>query len=310
MRPVKELFTIKRIPQSDGDSNERKSPSFHDSSEQFHRFIHPPPSYYLHTDDYEDTRTLWNADVHLICTYAFLSDEENQVFQQNTQTYLLRQAKRYTFPNIVGATKVKIETHGMVSSWLWHFRRSDCGDRNEWSNHSNWAYTDQRPHGLLGFVEDIKDTDGDTVYVTGAYKADNERQILKKCGVIFDGKVRENTLDAGVYEYIEKYVRTSGNAPDGVYCYHFGIRTDPYDTQPNGAINTTQFKNVELEMTVMNPPLDPNATVTRICDDDGNVIGIKKMTWDLYLYSYELTVYEERYNILTIDGGNAAMLFS
>lgn len=310
LRPVKELFTIKQIPQKDGDSNERKSPSFNDSTEQFYRFIHPPPSYYLEPDDYADKRTQWNADVHLISTYAFLSEEENQVFIRNTQTYLLRQSKRYIFPHIVGVTKVQIESHGMVSSWLWHFRRSDSSERNEWSNYSNWAYTEQRPYGLESFVEDIEDTDGKPVYVTGSYKADNERSILKKCGILFDGKTRENVFDAGVYDYIEKYVRTSGNAHEGIYCYHFGIRTSPSDIQPNGAVNTTKFKKVEFEIDVMNPPLDPDATVTTICDDDGNIIGIKKTTWDMYLYSYEMTVYEERYNVLILEGGNASMLFS
>ena len=310
LRPIKELFTIKKIPQSDSETNERKSPSFNDSSEQFYRFIHPPPSYELNSSDYEDTRTIWNADIHLICTYAFLSEEENQVFRQNTQTYLLKQAKRYLFPNIVGATKLQLESHGMVASWLWHLRRSDCGDRNEWSNYSNWQYVDQRPYGLENFDQDVQDTDGKTLYMTGTYKADNEQTILKTCGMLFNGKTRENTFDAGVFEYVEKYVRTCGNAPNGVYCYNFGIRTDPYDTQPSGAINTTKFNKIELEINVMNPPIDPEATVTTICDDDGNIIGIKKTTWDIYLYSYEMTVYEERYNILTLEGGNASMMFS
>lgn len=310
LRPVKELFTIKRIPQSDGESNARKSPNFNEGPEQFYRFIHPPPSYYLTADDYEDRRTLWNADVHLISTYAFLSEEENQVFQRGTQTYLIRQVRRHLFPRIVGATKVQIDTHGLVASWLWHFRRSDCNDRNEWSNYSNWAYIDQRPHGLESFVESVTDTDGRPVYITGTYKADNERHIMKKCGILLDGKARENTMDAGIYEYIEKYVRTSGNAPNGVYCYHFGTQINPYDVQPTGAINTHHFKKIEFELSVMNPPLDPNAVVTTICDDDGNVIGIKKTSWDMYLYSYEMTIYEERYNMLTLEGGHASMLFS
>ena len=486
LRPIKEIFTILRIPQTDDETNERKSPNFNDPTEQFYRFIQAPPSYSLESSDYQDTRTNWNADIHLISTYAFLSEEENKVFQQNTQTYLLRQVKTYTFPNIVTATKLQLDTHGMVSSWMWNLRRDDCGDRNEWNNYSNWPYLDQRPYGLellsentdttylarlmdtsgsllqqlgqfdeaetlfrraldsrekelgpghtdtaetlnnlaevlrdngdldgaealfrrasviyeekLGVdhpntrnvaknlasllddverneeadeppatptttndpppthtttderSEDNDDTEGniDTsnnaaemgqaeslkvltelvanislashtppsplhnndIFVTGRYKADNEKQILLTAGFVFDGKMRETTLDSGVYEYAEKYARTSGNAPDGVYCYNCGIRTDPFDTQPTGAINTTHFKKVEFEITVMNPPLDPNATVTTICDDDGNIIGIKKMPWDIYLYSYDMTVYEERYNILTIEGGYASMLFS
>ena len=309
LRPVRDLYTIRRIPTRESNGTDRKSPDLNNTQEQFYRFIHPPPSYYLNAVDYKDKRNIWNADIHLISTFAFLSEDENKVFQENTQTYLFRQYKRYRIPHIVGPNKPSIESNGMVSTWTWHFQRSDRGDRNEWSNYSNWAYRDKLPHALEGFTEYVSDHDGNMVLVTGAYKANNEKTIMKKCGLLFDGKARENLFDVGIYEYIEKYGRTTGNAPDGVYCYNFGLKNDSQQVQPSGAINTSKFKNVEFELMVLNPPLNPDAVVTTICDDNGNVVGIKKTTWDMYMYSYEMTIYEESYNLLTIDSGNASLLF-
>ena len=44
---------------------------------------------------------------------------------------------------------------------------------------------------------------------------------------IFDGKYRENELDSGVYNYIEKYSKSKGNSPNGLYCYNFCLNTSP-----------------------------------------------------------------------------------
>ena len=40
------------------------------------------------------------------------------------------------------------------------------------------------------------------------------------------------------------------------------------------------------------------------------VIGINKPTWRIYDYNYDLTVMEERFNILTFTSGNAALLYA
>jgi hypothetical protein len=34
---------------------------------------------------------------------------------------------------------------GMVSSWMWYFQRSDINLRNEWSNYTNWPYSNTLP---------------------------------------------------------------------------------------------------------------------------------------------------------------------
>ena len=84
--------------------------------------------------------------------------------------------------------------------------------------------------------------------MTGVYNEENYKDILKSFGILLDGKYRENVMPAGIYELIEKYVRTPGNAGDGLYCYNFCLNTDPFDFQPNGAMNLSKFNNVELEL--------------------------------------------------------------
>ena len=36
-------------------------------------------------------------------------------------------------------------------------------------------------------------------------------------GILLDGQYRENLQPAGVFNCIEKYIRTAGNAPLGLY---------------------------------------------------------------------------------------------
>ena len=326
IRPVRELFVIRHIPHKNDSGSYYHKANFNESNEQFYRFIHPPPTPSIDADDYGDKRTNWNADVHLVSTYAFLTDEEVRVFAAKPQTYLIKQAYSYTFNNITGPQKVKLETMGMVSNWMWFFQRSDATMRNEWSNYTNWPY-DSLPYNLItpetnveaekvtvnGTTKDPSNHgDGDLtdLLITGSYQSENEKNIMKSWALLFDGKYRENVLDAGVLDYVEKYTRTSGNGPDGQYCYNFGLRTDPTNFQPTGAINLSKFKDIEFEIDVLRPRLDANAETLTICDADGNQLGVNKPIWSIYEYSYDLTVMEERYNVLSFTSGNAALMYA
>ena len=75
---------------------------------------------------------------------------------------------------------------------------------------------------------------------------DSRLGALKK-----DGKYRENVFEQGVYSYLERY-RTKGDPYEGLYCYNFGLHTNPAETQPSGAINLSKFKKVEFEFTTIN----------------------------------------------------------
>ncbi len=330
LRPVRELFVIRNIPTDEHNKfSYYKKANSNEPFEQFHRFIQPPPTAALENVDYANRKTNWNADIHLISTYAFLTDEEVRVFAAKPQSYLIKQAYSQTFHNITGPQKVKLETMGMVANWTWFFQRNDSTLRNEWSNYTNWPYS-SIPYGNVDprelsnvSVNEHYEINGNNIdpgihgdnvpsdlLITGSYQVQNEKNIMTSWALLFDGKYRETVLDAGVLNYIEKYTRTSGNGPDGQYFYNFGLRTDPTDFQPTGAINLSKFKDIEFEINVLPPLLNNEAETLTVCDSEGNLVGINKSIWDMYEYSYDLTVLEERYNVLSFTSGNASLMYA
>jgi len=212
---------------------------------------------------------------------------------------------------------------------MWYLQRNDVNLRNEWSNYSNWPYS-TIPSDLINasFVPvnvaepddylttlnlgiDPLDYRNTGINYTGDFAVQNQYEILNTMAILLDGEYRENLLPSGVYDYVEKYTRTGGFAKPGIYCYNFCLDTSPYNYQPTGAINLSRFRTVELEITTYVPPIDTvNSTFDFVCDVNGNPIGVRKSNWRLYDYNYNLTLFEERYNVLTFMNGNCGMLYS
>jgi hypothetical protein len=150
-----------------------------------------------------------------------------------------------------------------------------------------------------------------SLYVSGVYNQQNIQTILVSLGILLDGQYRENMLPVGVYNFVEKYIRTSGNAPPGLYCYNFCLNTDHMITQPSGAMNMSRFTNIQFELTTISPPLDPYAQVLTICDPNtGDIVAINKPTWRIYDYNFNLYLMEERVNSVIFIGGNAGLLYA
>jgi hypothetical protein len=73
----------------------------------------------------------------------------------------------------------------------------------------------------------------------------------------------------------------------------------------------SKFKTVEMEITTYSPEFNIlNSNFNIICDGDGNAIGVNKQNWQLFEYNYNLTIFEERYNILSFVGGNAGLMYA
>ena len=126
-------------------------------------------------------------------------------------------------------------------------------------------------------------------------------------GILIDGKYRENIFEKGVYSYLERF-RTKGTYVDGLYCYNFSLNTNPFDTQPSGAINMNKFKNVEFELTTIEPLYNKEFEVETFCGP-GGITSISDKG-EMYLYKYDLVVYEEKYNIIDFKNGMASLRFS
>ena len=339
-RPIQQLFKIRDV--LDNLNNyPYVAPNFNQSHMQFYRFLQTPPDVEISADSYDDKRTLWNADIHLLCTYGFLSDEERRVFFQREQKYLIKQVKEYNFKNVTGSSKIILDTTGLVPNIMFCLKRSDIFMRNEWSNRTNWPYsyipydiypapsTTQneptnitypifRKHANNSNLEHLHVAPGVNAngnltgwYITGDYQPENQKNILESAAILLDGSYRENLLPETVFNYMEKYTRTAGNAEDGLYCYMFSVNDSIYQLQPSGAANLTGVGKIEMEFNTITPPLDPYAQSLAICDpENGGFVGINKPTWRLYDYNYDLTIFEEIYNIIHFTSGNCGIMFA
>jgi len=326
-RPLFEWFRIRDV--KDYSNNfPYVAPNFNQYYMQMYRFLQTPPDEELGVNSYVDTRTNWNANINLNCTYCFLSNDESKLFAKNEQKYLFKQVYEKKFYNVTGANKVDLESLGMISSWMFYFQRSDANLRNEWSNYTNWPYNympmDVTPAPVEGNYPNPAPNQPSTLgpglnpdgtynglNVTGVYSPQNLKEILVAMGILLDGQYRENTLPSGVFNYVQKYTRTAGFAPSGLYCYNFALETSPFQQQPSGAMNMSRFTNVQLEFTTISPPFDPLAQVLTICDPNtGELVGINKPTWRIYDYNFDLYVMEERINMVVFIGGNAGLLYA
>lgn len=339
LRPINELFQVRDVLDVDtGYFYPYVKPDFNLDRFQMYRFLQGPlrqniiqgnetigsdgifpPGYgYPYSDAYASTINTWNADVHLISTYAFLSKEESKKFAAEDLVYLVKEVHTHKFDNIYGAKTVKLETTGMVANWMWYFQRNDVNMRNEWSNYTNWPYkhlpTDVRspPYALAMQPRDEKNIAYNTGFlISGNFVQENKKDIMESMGILLDGKYREKTLPSGVFDYIEKYTRTNGFAKEGIYCYQFCLDSNPRTYQPSGAINLGKFKNIELEFITHIPMVDIVTSNYQImCNTAGEPIGVNKSNWRLFEYTYNLVVFEERYNILSVIGGNCGMMYA
>ena len=303
-RPIRELFSILDVSDI-ANEYPRLAPNFNKTYMQFYRFLQSPPTTQIDDTDTEwsDRRVLWDTDIHLNCTSCFLSKEEAKLFALQEQKYLIKQVVETKLYNITGASKSDIKSLGMVSSMMFYFQRSDIKNRNEWSNYTNWPYANLIP-------SDITFNQSGGYYSTGIQSVQNVRNILVSSGLLLDGIYRENVQPVGVYNLIEKYVRTTGNAPDGLYCYHFCLNSNTHEIQPSGAINMNRFNQVELEFLTISPPPDSTIQTTVFCDATGAIVGTSKPTWRTYTYNFDCTIFEERINMITFVGGNCGLMFA
>lgn len=325
MRPIQDLFQVRDVfDYSYGFPYVR--PDFNENRFQMYRYLQTPPSGFIFPENYENKINTWNADIHLISTYCFLSKEETQKFAMEDQIYLIKDVYEHKFENVTGSKRIKLETNGMISNWMWFLQRNDVNLRNEWSNYTNWPYHNLPSNITLAPLEPISGTEETLQYgmgvhpisiqntgitITGNFHPENRKEILENMGVLLNGEYRENIMGRGIYDFIEKYTRTPGNAKEGLYCYNFCLNTSPFEYQPSGAINMSKFKTIELEINTYLPTIDPvNSNYDVICDEDGQLLGVRKSNWRLYEYNYNLTLYEERYNILSVIGGNCGMMYA
>ena len=316
LRPIQELFQVQDVFDCVHQAPYIQ-PDFNQDYLRMYRFLQSPPHDITSSANYANTACTWFADVHLLATYAFLSDDERKTFCAEPQTYLIKDVSEYSQLNVVGSKRLALDSNGMVANWTILLQRNDVNQRNEWSNYTNWAYSLSKPQNIqyppfeAPSPSPMFQPDGSSTgyFVTGQYSQYNQKGILQTMAVVLDGKYRENDFESGVFSYIEQLARTSGAGADAMYFYNFGLNTNSY--QPCGAINMNMFRTIELEVTTYMPPLSQSGVITELlCSPSGALLGVtNKPNWMLFEYGYNVIIMEERYNLLSFSGGQCALQF-
>ena len=157
-----------------------------------------------------------------------------------------------------------------------------------------------------------KDTKGIFPYITGPYRGSDETSLIA-WSLSLDGKLREERIEGLYLNTVEQLLRNNGGWKEGLYSYNFSLNGSPYDVNPNGAMNLIHYRHVDFEY--QNLPLleikDPSrVAIIPICDNSGNSYGYNKTDWQIYDYTYTLKIFEEHYNVLTIEDGLASLEFN
>lgn len=321
-KPIMDLYTINNVNEIPGPNglSYRIRPNKNILDHEIWRFLQAPYDVTANTGLYNKTVTDWKADIHLMGTYVFLGQDERRIMAADQHNLLITQLYTYEFLDVSGSQIVEIESKDMIKDYMWRFRRSDAYLRNEWSNYTNWPYNGIKPMQLslinntsflnparMFVTGNIGEKDANGV-ITNDYPM-NIRDIMVDLGISMDGVYREKILDAGVYEYIEKYSRTTGGAKRGLYCYNFCLDSNRKEYQPSGAMNVNKFKNIAFEFNTIETPFTPEGSnVEFICDLNGNAIGFRKTSAILNEYNFDLRIFEERYNVIIIQGGRLGLM--
>ena len=317
-RPTYELYTINNVNDIQNDTciSYRIQPNPNEINNQLWRFLQAPQDVAASPEFYNQTRNDWNSDVHLISTYIFLGQDERRMMAQQPHNILIKQVHTFDFLGQAGSKVLNLESRDLISGFMFRYRRSDAKFRNEWSNYSNWAYNNVVPQQIsdeLPLLQGNEIPNPNNFHITGSIGdyAYNQKHILSDFALIMGGVYRENLLDAGVYNYIEKYIRSVGGAKDGLYCYNFCLNSERKSYQPSGAMNVNKFGSIDIEFNTIEPPFNPEgAIVDFICDTSSNPIGFRKSTGSLNTYNYDLRIFEERYNVLVIKSGRIGLMMA
>lgn len=343
LRPIQELYMVKDITDLSFCFPYVK-PNNTSPYHQFSNFLSPPKS--LNIADF-NTKYTWNPNIHLIGHYYFLDKKERVKFAKQEHKFLINDIYTEKFFDLVGHRNIKLETRGLISSYMFRFRRNDAVERNEWSNYTNWAYK-HMPFNITEINNNMCD-----LFQTSRLQEElshinkresNRSNILKSMEIVLDGVERESTLDYGIYRFIEPYSRSEYSGKDYMYYYNYTNKCNSYQLQPYGGMNLDKFKDVELRIETILPPailnksIDNNVVNTRnprycVQLDSTSVADTKKQnlinmnpntlkisskrneelirkTKSIYEYGFDLEIFTERYNVMMVKSGIIGLLFA
>ncbi len=223
----------------------------------------------------------WPLQAQIQMTYVYLTDEERTHFSSESLQYLLRQVTRYEVASVMARQFTQLDTHNPIERILLAPRRSDSiVYRNELTNLTNWVNPAKPPYlptqgGWAPYVQ--------TASSSGRLVLNGQRSILRSLTILGDGNPLQEEKPVEYFTEVVPWKYLRGNPQADWIVYPFSLASP--NTQPTGSINSSRIKNFQLDLNVF--PLPPTS-----------------------LYQYNITIYVESLNWVTIASGMGGLKYA
>jgi hypothetical protein len=281
MNPSQNLYTVRDLsgyemsPRfrvlSSTDSIRRNIPDFSSSSDptrQIRNFFtdfgfNVPP---LNT---------WPMLPTIHTTYAFLPQEERNIYATTPLQYIVRQVTMVPFPEIITNGLLDLEIHNPITRVVLVPRRSDSVlYRNQMWNVTNWWYYPERPKiptqvgDDSSFIENFN--------ATGLLVPSGQLDIIQSLRILTDGNQIQEPKSNFFFTNLVPYKYLDGQAGAKIPVYSFELHSPT--AQPSGSINSSRIRKFQLDLQVY--PLPVNSS-----------------------YIYSMNVYVENLNFFLVQSG-------
>jgi hypothetical protein len=233
----------------------------------------------------------WPLNPRIQMTYVYLTDEERKQFSSEPLQYLVRQITSYEFDGLTNRQIVELQTHNPIERMIIVPRRSDSLQyRNQTANFSNWINplkppfipTGTPPPGApapaIPWPPNVNLTSA-----TGNVVLNGQRSIMRALSVLGDGNLLQEEKPLEYFTQVVPWKYLTGIPDPELLVYPFAL-TSP-STQPDGSLNSSRIKLFQLDLNVY--PLPSNT-----------------------LYSYNITVYVESLNWVTVSAGTGGLKYA
>lgn len=222
----------------------------------------------------------WPLNPRLQMTYVYLTDEERKKFAVMPLQYLIRQVTTYQFPGLTQREIVELYTHNPITRLLIVPRRSDTLIyRNDYANFTNWI----SPYAP--YLPPVSAVPPYAFYSTGrVITSAGQQEILQTLRVLGDGNELQEEKPISYFRRNVPWKYMSGNPTQtGLLVYPFSLYS-PRD-QPDGSINSSRIRLLQVDLNIYPLALNTN-------------------------YMYDVTVYVESINWVTISAGMGGLKYA
>jgi hypothetical protein len=223
----------------------------------------------------------WSLNPRIQSTYVYLTDDERKQFASTPLQYLVRQVTTYQYPGIVSRQFVDLYTHNPINRLIIIPRRTDSLTyKNDTTNYTNWPFA-STPYiaPATPYPPWVVTTEATGQLITVA----GQQPILQTLRILCDGNEIQEEKPIQYFSYVVPWKYLKGAPDPNLIIYPFGL-TSP-NTQPDGSINSSRIKNFQVDL---NPyPLLPTTN-----------------------YAYDITIYTENINWVTIAGGMGGLKYA